>query len=84
MITYIVYIGIQVIMLILWISGVMDRTLGNLIVALMPLWLQYGSLLIFKVIEKWLEKLVEKGKDADFCVPSSDAGPDLRRNGPDT
>lgn len=47
-------------MLILWISGVMDRTLGNLIVALMPLWLQYGSLLIFKAIEKWLEKLVEK------------------------
>ena len=60
MITYIVYIGIQVIMLTLWVSGVMDRTVGNLIVALMPLWLQYGSLLIFKVIEKWLEKLVEK------------------------
>lgn len=60
MLTYIVYIVIQVIMLTLWISGVMDRTVGNLIVALMPLWLQYGSLLIFKAIEKWLKRLVEK------------------------
>lgn len=60
MLTYIIYIAIQVIMLTLWISGVMDRTVGNLIVALMPLWLQYGSLLIFKTIEKWLKRLVEK------------------------
>lgn len=66
MLTYIVYIGIQVIMLTLWISGVMDRTVGNLIIALMPMLLQYGGLLILKLIEKWLEKLVEK-KNKKYC-----------------
>lgn len=56
--TNIIYIIVQLVLLILWILGVIDRTFFKLILVLIPTWFPYVLIIPLKLVEKRLRKKI--------------------------